>query len=125
MAITPDNFKRILIEHALHRAGIHSIERGHEIAVLYYCNKLELRGACTRNCNACARHLKQGVADMRKVMPDNPYAYYTQMVKNSRAAREEELQEKRRTQVATNALGDQDARDVLDILLERLPGEAS
>ena len=125
MAITLDNFKRILIERALHRAGIHSIERGHEIAVLYYCKKLELRGACTKNCNACARHLKQGVADMPKVQPDNPYAYYTQMVKNSRATREEEVQDKRRTQVATNALGDQSSRDVLDMLLETLPGEIS
>ena len=120
MKITIDDFKKIVGEQALHKAGVHAIGRAHTVATRWYCDKLTLRSACTGKCNECALYLKTAVEAMGKKQANNPYALFTWMVKDAQAKRIEAKGHAQVTVPETNMFGEQTERDPFDIFEETL-----
>lgn len=120
MQITYDDFKRIVGEAELHKAGVHAIGRAHVVTTRWYCDKLTVRSACTGKCGECALHIKKAVSDMGKIKPNNPYALYTWMMKNAQAKRVEDVANIQVSKPERNEFGEQTERDPFDIFEETL-----
>jgi hypothetical protein len=124
MEITLDNFKEIVTERALHKAGVHAVPNAHKRAVQFYCNNLTVRSACTGECKTCALKIRDAVIAMSQQnnAVKQPYGLYTWFLKDASAKRVEELAKRPAFKPEANFLGEATERDAFDIFAETLNG---
>ena len=122
MEISYDKFIEILTAKALHDIRVHALPRAHKIVLQQYCRKLSLRSACSGECDTCILKVKDKVDWINGLIdqPNQPYGFYTLMVKHAFAQKVEEMAKKPVAKPDTNALGERTDKDAFDLFLETL-----